>query len=149
MQQQKHSGTLLRCNMPYNFPVYTSNTATAGASFLMKQQAKNRLACMSLPECYSTTAKASCCVMAADTLTHCFPRRCWRVDSDLKVYLQPELAFCIWSNRYMTDLVTMPSSVSPIERTDLHCLVIAQRVHVGTIANLIGIQIYASVCMKH
>ena len=81
-------------------------------------------------------------------LTHCLPRRCWRVDSDLKVYLQPELAFCIWSNRYMTDLVTMPSSVSPIERTDLHCLVIAQRVHVGTIANLIGFQIYASVCME-
>jgi len=46
------------------------------------------------------------------------------VDSDLKVYLQPEVAFCIWSNRYITDLVTMPSSVSPVECTDLHCLIV-------------------------
>lgn len=37
--------------------------------------------------------------------------------ADLKVYLQPELAFCICSNRYMTERVTMPSSVSPVTHT--------------------------------
>ncbi len=89
------------------------------------------------------------------------------MDSDLKVYLQPELAFCIWSNRYITDLVTMPSSVSPVRDTNMHCLiviiittitgiiitiiinalaslVIAARVHVGTTADLIGFQTHAS-----
>ena len=34
-------------------------------------------------------------------------------EPDLKVYLQPVLPFCICSNRYITDRVTMPSSVSP------------------------------------
>lgn len=70
---------------------------------------------------------------------------CWHVDTDLKVYLQPELAFCIWSNRYITDLVTMPSSVSPVEHTDLRRFVLAEMVHVGTTADLKGFQTYACV----
>ncbi len=90
----------------------------------MKQQAKSRSSCTSLPECYSTKGKVLCCVTGANTLTLCFPRQCWRVNSDLKVYLQPEVAFCIWSNRYITDLVTMPSSVSPVRDTNMHCLIV-------------------------
>ena len=42
----------------------------------------------------------------------------WVSEGDLKVYLQPELAFCICSNRYITERVTMPSSVSPTPHTE-------------------------------
>ncbi len=44
----------------------------------------------------------------------------------------------------------MPSSVSPVVHTDLLCLVIAERIHVGSTADLIGFQTYAfaSECMK-